>query len=113
MIAELDLRLGLPCPFRAVTGLPCPFCGGTRAVDHALHLDASFLDYGAVWVFVLAGTLLAAAAYLLLRLADPDGAKRIYATAASLPARIVVPAIVLTVLVAWAWALAHADTIAP
>jgi len=31
--------IGLPCPFRAVTGWNCPLCGGTRMGDSLLHLD--------------------------------------------------------------------------
>src|SRR5206468_139072 len=46
--------LGLPCPFRAVTGLPCPFCGATRAFVLAAHGDGRFLNYGAIWVLVAA-----------------------------------------------------------
>jgi hypothetical protein len=33
--------LGLPCPFRAVTGWDCPLCGGTRMGDALLHGDVS------------------------------------------------------------------------
>jgi hypothetical protein len=31
--------VGLPCPFRAVTGWNCPLCGGTRMGEALLHLD--------------------------------------------------------------------------
>lgn len=31
--------LGIPCPFRAVTGLLCPGCGSGRALHHLLHGD--------------------------------------------------------------------------
>ena len=31
--------VGLPCPFRAVTGWECPLCGGTRMGDALLHGD--------------------------------------------------------------------------
>ena len=31
--------LGLPCPFRALTGWLCPLCGGTRMGDALLHGD--------------------------------------------------------------------------
>jgi hypothetical protein len=36
--------VGLPCPFRAITGWECPLCGGTRMGDALLHgdLDAAF-----------------------------------------------------------------------
>ena len=29
--------VGLPCPFRALTGWDCPLCGGTRMGDALLH----------------------------------------------------------------------------
>jgi Protein of unknown function (DUF2752) len=82
---------GLPCPWRALTGLPCPLCGATRAFVHAGHLDAAFLDYGAVWV-------VAAVALIIAGLARRR-----------LPAWSLVPVLAL----AWAWALANASTIAP
>ena len=31
--------LGLPCPFRALTGWYCPLCGGTRMGSALLHGD--------------------------------------------------------------------------
>jgi hypothetical protein len=31
--------VGLPCPFRALTGWNCPLCGGTRMGDALLHGD--------------------------------------------------------------------------
>ena len=31
--------VGLPCPFRALTGWDCPLCGGTRMGDALLHGD--------------------------------------------------------------------------
>jgi Protein of unknown function (DUF2752) len=33
--------LGLPCPFRAVTGWDCPLCGGTRMGEALLQGDLS------------------------------------------------------------------------
>jgi Protein of unknown function (DUF2752) len=78
------------CPFRALTGVPCPLCGATRAFVHAGHLDGRWLDYGAVWV-------VAAVALVVLGLAR----RRV-------PAWTLAPVLV----VAWAWALAHASTIA-
>jgi hypothetical protein len=33
--------LGLPCPFRAITGWDCPLCGGTRMGEALLHGDVS------------------------------------------------------------------------
>lgn len=79
----------LPCPFREVTGLPCPLCGGTRAFALAAQGDPGFLDYGAVWVLVAVATAVA----LVARLRIPWQA---WPAAAAL---------------AWAWALAHRDTI--
>ncbi|HWI21957.1 MAG TPA: DUF2752 domain-containing protein [Baekduia sp.] len=113
MLSEIDLRLGLPCPFRAATGLPCPLCGGTRAVDRALHLDSSFLDYGAVWVFVIVAALVALAGFAVLMLVDRRRATVLRSRVLALPARVVAPSVLTTVAVAWAWALAHASTIAP
>jgi hypothetical protein len=72
------------CPFQAITGVPCPLCGATRAFVLAGHLDARWLDYGAVWV-------LAAVALLVVR-------PRVWMVAA-------------TFAIAWAWALAHTSTI--
>ena len=34
-----DGRLGLPCPFHAITGLNCPFCGTTRMAAAFLQGD--------------------------------------------------------------------------
>ena len=31
--------VGLPCPFRALTGWECPLCGGTRMGEALLHGD--------------------------------------------------------------------------
>jgi hypothetical protein len=31
--------VGLPCPFRALTGWACPLCGGTRMGEALLHAD--------------------------------------------------------------------------
>lgn len=31
--------VGLPCPFRMITGWNCPLCGGTRMGDALLHLE--------------------------------------------------------------------------
>lgn len=75
------------CPFRALTGAPCPLCGATRAFVLAAHLDARWLDYGAVWVVAFA--VVAVTGRRFLR-AGP---------------------VLATFVVAWAWALAHAHTI--
>jgi hypothetical protein len=49
--------LGLPCPFRAVTGWDCPLCGGTRMGDALLHGDVSaafgFNPLALIGLFVL------------------------------------------------------------
>ena len=86
---------GTWCPFRAATGLPCPFCGATRAFVLAGHGDGRFLDYGAVWVAVAVAVMVAG---LVWR--RPAG-------------RWSWPAVAGVAAVAWMWALAHADTIAP
>lgn len=38
--------IGLPCPFRAITGWECPLCGGTRLGRALLqgHVAAAFVD---------------------------------------------------------------------
>lgn len=87
------------CPFRLATGLPCPLCGATRAIVLAAHGDPRWIDYGAVWVVVAVAAVLAGALVTLRgrpRLAVPPAAGAVGIGA-----------------VAWAWALAHADTIAP
>ncbi len=76
------------CPFQALTGLPCPLCGATRAFVLAGHLDARWLEYGAVWVLAFAVLLVTGRRFLR-----------------ALP-------VTATFVVAWAWALAHASTIA-
>lgn len=90
------------CPFRAATGIPCPMCGGTRAVALAAHGDGRFLQYGAVWVAVAVVAAVAGAVALVRgrpRLSWPATSRRPLAIGAAVFA------------LAWAWALAHADTI--
>lgn len=51
--------LGLPCPFRALTGWWCPLCGGTRMGAALLHGDvvAAFWFNPLALVGLLAATL--------------------------------------------------------
>jgi hypothetical protein len=95
-----------PCPCLSLTGVPCPFCGGTRAVALAAQGDAAFLDYGAGWVLLAAGLVLAAAV-LLARGRSPAAVAR---GAVRTPPRALAT-IALTLAGPWAWALAHAGTI--
>ena len=89
----------LPCPFLAATGVPCPLCGATRAVALAAQGDPAFLQFGAVWVVVLLAVAVAGLAAL---------------TGTRLPRRSVpvLPTTLAVLAAAWAWALAHAGTIA-
>lgn len=93
------------CPFRAVTELPCPLCGSTRAVALAARGDGAFLDFNAVAVAVLAGVALYGAAILALAL---RGGR---APAFPLRGRSLAAGVVAVAALAWAWALAHRDTI--
>jgi hypothetical protein len=87
------LEADSPCPFRAVTGVPCPLCGASRAFVLAGHGDGRWLEYGAVWVVAaVAAVAIAVAGRPRLPGAPTAGA---------------------VALAAWAWALAHAGTIAP
>lgn len=93
----------LICPFRAATGLPCPLCGSTRAVLLAVQGDPRFLDYNAVMVAVVA----AVAVLWALRARGRGAALR----AALPPGRPLAALWVGVLALAWAWALAHRDTI--
>lgn len=52
--------IGLPCPFREITGWQCPFCGGTRLGSALLHGDvAAALAYNPlVFLALLIGVIL-------------------------------------------------------
>ena len=78
--------------FREVTGAPCPLCGATRSFVLAAQGDGRWLQYGAVWVVVAALALVMLVGRLRLRVHPGLAAGGVVA-------------------VAWAWALAHADTI--
>ena len=93
------------CPFRNLTGLPCPLCGSTRGVILASRGDSAFLDFNAVTVVAL----FAVVVYGLVALAVALRGGRL-----RLPAlrwRTLAPLLVGLAAVAWAWTLAHRDTI--
>lgn len=91
--------------------MPCPLCGGTRAVVYAAQLDPRFLDYGAVWVFVLVAFGLATAAYALALVAAPARARAAREGFASISPRYKVGSVLAIAVVAWAWAIAHSASI--
>jgi hypothetical protein len=92
------------CPFSLATGAPCPLCGSTRAYVLATQGDPAFLDFNAVWVVVAAAVALAGAALLLAAAAG----RRVLSARHGPWLR---PAVLLVVVGAWAWALAHRDQI--
>jgi hypothetical protein len=94
--------LGLPCPFRALTGIPCPFCGATRAFVLAAHGDGRFLSYNAAWVLLAALAALLGAALAI-------GGRR-----PPLPRTPRAALLVIALLAAgpWTYALAQRDAIA-
>lgn len=109
--SPLALDLAITCPFRAITGLPCPFCGGTRAFEHAAKLDPSFMDYGAIWVFVAIAAAMIAAGLLITRAVNRPAYDLARSWMRSLPWQVTAGSAVALVLVAWAYALAHRGTI--
>ena len=54
--------IGLPCPFRELTGWQCPFCGGTRLGSALLHGDvaAAFAYNPAVFMSLVLGVVVGA-----------------------------------------------------
>jgi hypothetical protein len=97
-----DAGLLPPCPFREATGLPCPLCGAMRAFALAVRGDGGWTAYNAPWVVlaalvVLAGVLVLAGALPLARLRPGR--------------RALTAAVLATVAVAWAYALAQRGTI--
>lgn len=54
--------IGLPCPFRALTGWECPFCGGTRLGSALLHGDiaAAFRYNPVVFISLVLGVAVGA-----------------------------------------------------
>lgn len=54
--------IGLPCPFREVTGWECPFCGGTRLGSALLHGDvaAAFGYNPVVFISLVLGVVVGA-----------------------------------------------------
>ncbi|GAA1428770.1 hypothetical protein GCM10009616_09230 [Microlunatus lacustris] len=75
--------VGLPCPFRMVTGWECPLCGGTRLGTALLHGDVvAAFSYNPV---VLVGLVVLAVLGVLWTVEALGG------PAARLPARLSVP----------------------
>ena len=56
-VAYATTGVGLPCPFRVLTGWQCPLCGGTRMGDALLHGD--------LWSAFLANPVVLAAVVVL------------------------------------------------
>ncbi len=70
--AKTFAGVGIPCPWRAVTGTLCPFCGGTTLGVHLLHGDVGAAFAANQFVFVLlAAYALAVVAWTVEALGGP------------------------------------------
>lgn len=106
--------LPMTCPFRAVTGLPCPTCGATRALMLAGQGDADFLRFNAFWVAAFGACALAGAAALIFTLSDRSTLTAVgdrWQRERERRPRFVRAALVVAVLLPWAWALANREAI--
>lgn len=113
-LPSADAEPGLWCPFRAATGLPCPLCGGTRAMIYAARGDGRLWEVNAPWAVLAGAAIVVGAAGLLFAVSGRAPLSRAadrLATALATPGRVVA-AIALVAAGPWAWALAHAGTIA-
>ena len=64
--------IGLPCPFREVTGWECPFCGGTRLGSALLHGDiAAAFGYNPVVFLSLVLGVVVGAIWIVEALGGP------------------------------------------
>jgi Protein of unknown function (DUF2752) len=59
-------RIGLPCPFHALTGLNCPFCGTTRMAAALLEGDVARAWWFNPPMFVVLPIVAVLVGYLLL-----------------------------------------------
>lgn len=70
--AKAFAGVGVPCPWRAVTGTLCPFCGGTTLGVHLLHGEIGAAFAANQFAFVLlAGYALAVVAWTVEALGGP------------------------------------------
>ena len=105
-VVPLD-RLGLRCPFLALTGLPCPTCGGTRAVLAMSHLR--FAEGFCLNPLVAAGWVCAALLVPYAAVVCLAGRRRLRATDVTDRERRLVALLLLVLLLAnWACVIAAA-----